>query len=121
MDYSVLSDFINHPGFELYNMVINAQIEAFRNSCSTMNGVNPLTGKRYTEVEYEVMRYMINNLTEIQNAPLEELRKQIYELEIPEQEIIEKEIELTQIRMAKQKKRPSKKSVCKTKHTAAKA
>ena len=116
MDYSTIHEFVNHPGFELYNMIINAQIEDFKNKCSVMNWINPLTGKRYTEVEYEVMRYMINNLTEIQNAPLEELRKQIYELELDQQEIIEKEIEIT---IDKMNKKPTK--VCKNKHMAAKA
>ena len=72
---------------------------------------------------------MINNLREIQNAPLEELQKQIYELEIPEQQIIEKEIELTKMKMEKQKeldrqkrkrKWGTKDKVCKVKHRQSK-
>ena len=119
MDYDVLESFTQHPGFELYNAVINSQINDFRAKLEAIDMVNPTTGKRYTEVEYEVMRFMINNLREIQNAPLVAFSSSIYEQEeVPEQEIVEKECEEVVSKINTTKKLTK---VCKNKHTAAKA
>lgn len=40
------------------------------------------------------MRYMINNLREIKNAPIEYMRTRVYELELSEQETLEKIVEV---------------------------
>lgn len=105
--FAEITDFISHPGFQLYNMIINAQIQKFRDNLEAINAINPITKVKYTENEYEVMRRMINNLREIQNAPAIELQERAYELEIAEQEILEKIREWVEATIAK---KPVKKS-----------
>ncbi len=119
MDYSTIHDFVNHPWFELYNMIINAQIENYKAKLENPNLINPVTKKRYTDIEYEVMRWTILNLREIQNAPLEALNNRIYELDMSLQESVEKEIEEVATKM--QKKIEKKPKGLRTKHRAAKA